>query len=155
MHPPKLRWYVNDFLLPELKIEKTISESTTVRWLKKLGFSKCRVQKGVYVDRHERDDVVKACTELINYLYTQVLPWVHSFIAYIYFLKLYARFSYSYEGENLIETAPTLQPSQKIHYPIFHDKTCVHANDLANFVWMREGEQPLRNKSHGQIVHVM
>lgn len=54
----------------------------------------------------------------------------------------------------MAETLPTLPPGEKIHYPIIHDETCVHANDLANYVWMREGEQPLRNKSRGRIVHV-
>lgn len=64
------------------------------------------------------------------------------------------RFCYVYDGPELIEIAPLLLNGQKIHYPIFHDETCVHANDQANFVWMREGEQPLRDKSRGRIVHV-
>ncbi|KAF9455341.1 hypothetical protein BDZ94DRAFT_1370850, partial [Collybia nuda] len=137
MRPAKLRRYVNEFLLPELKIESTICESTAMRWLKKLGFSLCRVQKGVYVDGHERADVVAARQEFINYLDTQILP-----------------FCYTYEGPELKEIPPSLKDGEKIHYPIFHDETCVHANDQANFVWMREGEQPLRNKSCGRIVHV-
>jgi hypothetical protein len=74
MRPPKLRRYVNEFLLPDLKIEATISESTAVRWLKKLGFNLHRVQKGVYVDGHERADVVIARQELINHMYTDILP---------------------------------------------------------------------------------
>jgi hypothetical protein len=47
-----------------------------------------------------------------------------------------------------------LPPGQKVHYCIFHDESCFHANDQSNFVWMQEGEQPLRNKSRGRIVHV-
>ena len=47
-----------------------------------------------------------------------------------------------------------LLDGQKIHYPIFHDETCFHANDLDNYVWIRAGEQPLRGKSRGRIVHV-
>ena len=55
-----------------------------------------------------------------------------------------------------METAvlPDLKPGEKIHYPIFHDECCIHANDQCTYVWMREGEQPLRDKSRGQIVHV-
>ena len=49
---------------------------------------------------------------------------------------------------------PTLKPGEKIHYPIYHDETCVHANDQSNFVWIKEDEQPLHNKSCGHIVHV-
>jgi hypothetical protein len=72
----KLRRYVNEFLLPQLKISETISLSTAVRWLKKLGFSMRRVMKGIYVDGHERPDVVAARQEFINYMYHSVLPFV-------------------------------------------------------------------------------
>jgi hypothetical protein len=54
----------------------------------------------------------------------------------------------------LTEILPSLKDGEKIHYPIFHDETCVLANDQANFVWKREGEQPLCSKSCGRIVHV-
>lgn len=74
MRPAKMRRYINDFLLPELKINSTISESTVVRWLKKMGFSLCRVQKGVYVDGHERKDVVESRETFIDYLWLQILP---------------------------------------------------------------------------------
>jgi hypothetical protein len=53
-----------------------------------------------------------------------------------------------------IPIPPVLQPGERIHYPIFHDECCIHANDQCTFVWAREGEQPLRNKSRGRIVHV-
>ncbi|KAI0245283.1 hypothetical protein BJV78DRAFT_1158807 [Lactifluus subvellereus] len=68
MRPAKLVRYVNQFLLPTLGIELEISESTAVQWLKKLGFKLCRVQKGIYVDGHEHEDVIKARKELIDYL---------------------------------------------------------------------------------------
>lgn len=51
--PAKLRRYMNEFLFPSLEIEDTIHESTAIRWLKKLGYTVSRVQKGVYVDGHE------------------------------------------------------------------------------------------------------
>jgi hypothetical protein len=53
-----------------------------------------------------------------------------------------------------IPIPPVLKPGERIHYPIFHDECCVHANDQCTFVWAREGEPPLRNKSRGRIVHV-
>lgn len=64
------------------------------------------------------------------------------------------RFCYKYEGESLEEIAPVLKPSEKIHYVISHDECCVHAGDMVNFEWMKEGEQPLRQKSRGRIVHI-
>ncbi|KAJ7495190.1 hypothetical protein FB451DRAFT_1163929 [Mycena latifolia] len=77
--PEKLRRYVNEFLLPKLKISDTISVSTSVRWLKKLGFAMRRVMKGVYVDGHERPDVVTARQEFINYMYHSMLPFCHTY----------------------------------------------------------------------------
>lgn len=53
-----------------------------------------------------------------------------------------------------IAIPPTLQPGEKIHFPIFHDECCVHANDQCMYVWAQEGEQPLRNKARGRIVHI-
>ncbi|KAJ7597988.1 hypothetical protein C8J56DRAFT_883292 [Mycena floridula] len=130
--PEKLRNYINNHLFPALDMENTISLSTATRWLKRMGFKMCRVQKGVYVDGHERKDVVEAHAQGNSSV----------------------RLCYTYEGKEVTEMAPILKESEKIHYPIFHDETCVHANDQSNFVWMLEGEQPLRNKSRGCIVHV-
>jgi hypothetical protein len=62
------------FLFPSLNIEDTISETTAVRWLKKLGFKLSRVQKGVYVDGHECVDVVDACKKFIAYIEKEVFP---------------------------------------------------------------------------------
>lgn len=74
MQPAKLCRYINTFLLPSLNIESTISEITAVRWLKKLGFKLRKVEKGVYVDGHEREDVVKSRHDFIEYMYTDVFP---------------------------------------------------------------------------------
>ncbi|KAJ7843844.1 hypothetical protein B0H13DRAFT_2364549 [Mycena leptocephala] len=137
MRPAKMRRYINDFLLPHLEINATISESTAVRWLKKMGFNLCHVQKGVYVDGHERKDAVENRNKFMKYLWLQILP-----------------FCYQYDEKTLEEIAPVLKPGEKIHYVISHDECCVHAGDMANFEWMREGEQPLRQKSRGRIVHI-
>jgi hypothetical protein len=74
MRPHKLCRYVNKFLLPSLRLEDSISEATAVRWLTKLGFKLSRVQKGVYVDGHERPDVVEARQVFIDYMEKEVFP---------------------------------------------------------------------------------
>ena len=74
MRPNKLCRYVNQFLFPSLGIESEIGEITAVCWLKKLGFKLWKVSKGIYVDGHEREDVVQACRDFIQYMYTEVLP---------------------------------------------------------------------------------
>lgn len=50
-------------------------------------------------------------------------------------------------------TPPVLQPGKNIHYCIFHNETCVHANDQCNCTRQREGEQPLCDKSWDRINH--
>jgi hypothetical protein len=69
MRPHKLCRYVNKFLLPSLQLEDSISEATAVCWLTKLGF-----KKGVYVDGHERPDVVGARQVFIDYMEKEVFP---------------------------------------------------------------------------------
>ena len=55
--------HVNRIILPALDIggqNVTISESTAQRWLIQLGYKSCEVKKGLYIDGHERPDVVKS-----------------------------------------------------------------------------------------------
>ena len=52
---------VNDHILPSLGLDsggQKISEDTACRWLAKLGYELKEVKKGIYVDGHEREDVV-------------------------------------------------------------------------------------------------
>jgi hypothetical protein len=52
--------HVNGVILPTLRIDGTISESTTQRWLKfKLGYECKETKKGIYMDGHECLDVIK------------------------------------------------------------------------------------------------
>ncbi|KAF7320910.1 hypothetical protein HMN09_00177700 [Mycena chlorophos] len=151
--PQKLRRYVNEFLFPELEIDDTIGITTAVAWLKKLGYTARRYQKGVYYDGHERPDVVKARNEFIKFMENEVLP-----------------FSYQYEdvvdpvtGKKVIdpvtklpqlrEIAPKLNPGQKARYPIYHDETTLHANDQARITWERVDDHELRSKSRGRLIH--
>jgi hypothetical protein len=52
--------HVNTTILPALDIKATITESTAQRWLRlKLGYECKESKKGMYVDGHERPDVIK------------------------------------------------------------------------------------------------
>jgi hypothetical protein len=65
------------------------------------------------------------------------------------------RYCYTFDGKDMDQVIPpVLKPGEKIHYCIFHDETCIHANDQCTCVWQREGEQPLRDKSRGRINHI-
>lgn len=52
---------VNEVIIPSLGLDtggQQISESTARRWLTKLGYELKDVKKGIYIDGHEREDVV-------------------------------------------------------------------------------------------------
>ena len=76
-------------------------------------------------------------------------------MADIHQTDLFYRYCYAYEGDDM-ETVipPKLKSGEKIHYPIFHDECCMHANDQCGSVWMCNGEQPLRDKGQGRVIHI-
>ena len=56
--------WINSVLLPKVLENHpdapcTVSVRTASRWLHKLGFEKLSTKKGVYIDGHERSDVVE------------------------------------------------------------------------------------------------
>lgn len=58
--PRTFSQHVNTVILPALGINATITESTAQRWLRlKLGYACKEARKGLYVDGHERPDVIK------------------------------------------------------------------------------------------------
>jgi hypothetical protein len=67
--PRALCHHVNNIILPALGIDGKISESTAQRWLKfRLGYECKEARKGMYVDGHERPDVIKERSEFIDKL---------------------------------------------------------------------------------------
>jgi hypothetical protein len=67
--PRALCHHVNKIILPALGIQGTIVESTAQRWLKfKLGYESKEGKKGIYIDGHERPDVIKERKEFIEIL---------------------------------------------------------------------------------------
>ena len=62
--------WVNSNLLPSSDLAPnlpwTISVRTAIRWLHHLGFHPQSHKKGVYVDGHEREDVVLHCPEYMG-----------------------------------------------------------------------------------------
>jgi hypothetical protein len=69
--PQTLCQHVNSVLLPALGMEGSISESTAQRWLKfRLGYQCKEAKRGIYIDGHERPDVIEERKEFIKELYT-------------------------------------------------------------------------------------
>lgn len=53
---------VNEVIIPGLGLDlgkEKISERCALRWLTKLGYGLAEVKKGVYIDGHERPDVLE------------------------------------------------------------------------------------------------
>ena len=58
--PRTLCQHVNDVLLPALGMQGSIVESTAKRWLRfRLGYQCKEAKRGIYIDGHERPDVIK------------------------------------------------------------------------------------------------
>lgn len=120
---------------------KPISLSTIYRWLPRLGFTNSKEQKGVYIDGHERPDVVAYRDEVF-------LPM----------MKQLDKLSVHYiEDEHGILTTiePELLPGQKRHVFFFHDESCFHAFDFRKSMWLHHSQQKIPRKGgKGKLIHV-
>lgn len=118
--PRALVKHINDVIFPELSItpRKPLSERTGQRWLLKMGWRHSLVRKGVYMDGHERADVVKYRDE-------EFLP----------LMKKYEERMTHYEGPELTRQPPTLPPGTREMIAMFHDESCFHANDNDRKAW--------------------
>jgi hypothetical protein len=139
--PRKLQQALNNSIFPDLNIavKNPISERTARRWLIKLGWRRTAVRKGVYMDGHERADVVEYRNKI--------------------FLPAIAKF----ERRMAQHAGPLAELKKIMPEPIegqrriiiqYHDESCFHANDDARNLWLRAGEQPLRKKGRGRLIHV-
>jgi len=137
--PKALQVTVNTVILPGLGItpKKPISTCTAQRWLIKLGWRYPQVKKGVYMDGHEQADVVKYCQE-------EFLPLMAKFEACMA----------HYEGPELTQVVPTLQPREWEIIPNFYNESTFHANEEVRSVWLHKGEQPLCKKRCGCLIHI-
>jgi hypothetical protein len=111
---------LNTILLPSLGMHtsKPLCERTARRWLVKLGWSRTVLRKGVYMDGHERPDVVE-------YREKAFLPKMKEFE------QRMAR----YEGPDLHRTEPALLPGEREIIAEFQDESCMHALEYKSSAW--------------------
>jgi hypothetical protein len=111
---------LNTKILPSLNItlKKPLCERTARRWLVKLGWSRTMLRKGVYMDGHEREDVVK-------YRETVFLPA----------MKEFERRMVRFEGPELKWVEPVLEPGERILITEFHDESCCQQNEHRSSAW--------------------
>ena len=68
---------VNNVILPAIGIKATITESTAQRWLRlKLGYECREAKKGIYMDGHERPDVIKERDDFIAQIFNKFERYV-------------------------------------------------------------------------------
>ena len=122
--PRQFMHAVNTTIFPDLNISPQfpICERTARRWLIKLGWRRTVVRKGVYMDGHEREDVVAYRVEIF-------LPT----------MERYEHRMAKYEGPDLVQIPPALGPGEKELIPYFHDECCFHANDEVSSLWSVHG----------------
>ncbi|CAG8490595.1 3426_t:CDS:2, partial [Cetraspora pellucida] len=101
-------------------IEKktTISERTALEWLKKLGWSYKEWKKDVYVDEHEREDIVRYQQEVFLLMMAELEPLL-----------------IEYDENDLTLVKKNIPLNQKLHCIITHDETTLATNDDKKTGW--------------------
>lgn len=120
-----------------LSVSQKIRVRTARRWLKKLGLSFDTVSKNVYIDGHEREDVVK-------YRQEEFLPlWASLERRMVVF------------SEDGTWTRPSgLEEEEKAVVLVTHDESIFSANDGKRRIWKEKGKSPLRPKGKGKGIMV-
>ncbi|KAA8908922.1 hypothetical protein FN846DRAFT_1010086, partial [Sphaerosporella brunnea] len=102
-------------------------------WLKKLGFKFGQVRKGVYIDGHEREDVVSYRNKVFIPKWNEI-----------------ERRLVIFKEDGTWELPPGLRPGETALVFVTHDESTFNANDGKRRVWMENGKQPLRPKTKGK-----
>ena len=106
---------------------------TATRWLLKLGFNSSSKKKGLFIDRHERQDVINFC-------------------------KLYLRKFEVLQSTHAPPPAVNSEPEAKVSSSmkrlvlLYHDKSIFHSNNDQGWVWAEEyGVRKLSQMSRGGV----
>ena len=102
-----------------------------------MGFSFGNVKKDVYIDGHEREDVVKYRNEVF-------LPtW-----------QEYSRRMVIFKEDDSWEKPSGLRPGEKPLVLVTHDESTFNSNDGKRQTWTEDGKQPIRPKGRGKGIMV-
>lgn len=118
--PRLFQQHLNTIIFPALGInlKRPLCERTARRWLVKLGWRLTVLRKGVYMDGHERADVVE-------YRVKTFLPQ----------MAKYEQRMMHFEGPDLVRVEPVLAAGEKEIVAYFHDESCFHVNDFKSQRW--------------------
>jgi hypothetical protein len=133
--------------------EMNISERTSINWLKKLGYLCKDVQKGMYIDGHERPDVIEAHEKFLRKM--EHYERCNSFIVSMYScLFIHCSFMSTYDDKTLMRIPPYLGLGEKEHVLVTQDECIFHVNESRRQAWLLEHEQPIKKKGNGRAIHV-
>lgn len=114
-----------------------ISSKTAVRWLHSLGMNYVKYTKGLYIDGHERADVVSYRDDFLDRM------------------SNHEKFFYKYESDDMARVAhPVLNPGERPRVLVTHDESCFSSHDGKTTIWMDENDRPLRPKGQGRSIMV-
>lgn len=131
--------WVNDKLHLETGLPNPvlICERTAIRWLHHLGMDYLKYAKGLYIDGHERPDVIQ---------YRD---------AFLQRMAEHEKFFFRYCGDDMNTiTAPILQPDQRPRILVTHDESCFSSHDGKATIWLDANDRPLRPKGQGRSIMV-
>ena len=139
------RW-INQSLLPNSILDpgypRSISVETGCKWLHELGFEVLDKKKGVYIDGHERDDVVQHRQRFLRQMVSG------GFLSRESAPSEEARSAFP----NDLEPPPVERQHKNIF--IFHDESTFNANDDESLQWGMPESQIIRPKSRGSGIMV-
>lgn len=139
MTAAKFRDWVNSSLLPNADLPpglpRQIQERTAVKWLHELGFRPQAHKKGIYIDGHERSDVVE-----YRKLYLRKLEILQS---------THLPPPLCSDGLMVTHRLGVSSATKKLVL-IYHDESSFHANDGQSIIWAEEGKVPIRPKTQGR-----
>ena len=138
----RFRVWVND-VLPIVvqhhpQIKQQISVRTATRWLHALGFHPSQSHKGVYLDGHERADVVEYRKLYLRKL--EILEATHAPPPLC--------------SDDPIRVHQEEDESKKKLVLIYHDESTFHSNDGQGWLWAEAGKQPIRPKGQGRGIMI-
>lgn len=122
--------------------ETIIRPRTAQLWLNKLGYRYTDIKKGVFLDGHERSDVVEDRHQFLSEL-EKLSPYLVEF---------------NEDGSMIPKEYPcdctVGGPDRRPYILITHDESTFSANDGRHQAWLKEGHAFLRPKSRGKGIMI-
>lgn len=134
--PAQLTVYLNDELLPSILGESArVTLRTAARWMNTLGYKYGLWQKGVYIDGHERADVVEYRTKFLQRMKERMPSMA------------------TWSGD-MMELKSKIEEGKDEIVWVSHDESIFYTNDDGSYGWGNEERPDLHKKGKGKCIMV-